>query len=544
MVENSAIQWSTARKRLAWILFIVVAVVSLVFKLYISQLGYNPDSESWWLVKEAVVRGDSVYVSTHRYNYGPIWSYVLAIIGHLTDNTALESIQGLHYFVAWFLGLVDIAIALVLVSSFGFAVSLIYLLSPISFLLTGYHSQFDNLAVLVGLISYLIYIESYKPQRYYHSNLLFFVSALVLGVSLSVKHILFLFPLWLLLQAKRNPQELVRHLLYLVLSYTVFVFYFVQEVLLNWSFRAGIVNGINLFVIQYKGSYGVSALLKILSIFFPVEMIDKVFANAPVFKGYMFFFVLLMMLIGYLLSISSLSKKNLLIIYLLSFFSLSSSMADQYIAIALVPLAVFFANPVAFFTILISYMYLAGGLSANFGGLINYPLMIGVKSTLAGMFPWNTFYRFENLSAQAWFIALLISVFLGHVLLKHKQANMHHVFVRLGKFAFVMLIFFLNLNLFLLLYTKYFVPNTLKIEVLDTQDDNICADILNQEVIKKCNGEGECIFTFDTPECSNPFYVYWKCTDAKVLYPVHFAYVNPDSGTASINISCKSRLFY
>ena len=73
MVENSAIQWVTAPRRLAWLLFIVVAIISLGTKLYISQLGYNPDSESWWLVKEAVVRGDSVYVSTHRYNYGPIW---------------------------------------------------------------------------------------------------------------------------------------------------------------------------------------------------------------------------------------------------------------------------------------------------------------------------------------------------------------------------------------------------------------------------------------------------------------------------------------
>ena len=544
MVENSAIQWLTAHRRLAWLLFIVAAIFSLVLKLYISQLGYNPDSESWWLVKEAVVRGDSVYVSTHRYNYGPIWSYVLSIIGHLTDNTTFESIQGLHYFVAWFLGLVDIAIALVLASSFGFVISLIYLLSPISFLLTGYHSQFDNLAVLVGLISYLLYTQSYRPQRYYHSNLLFFASALVLGVSLSVKHILFLFPIWLLLNSKRNAQELVRHTLYMVLSYSVFIGYFVQEVLLHWSFRAGIVNGINLFVIQYKGSYGVSALLKILSVFFPVEIIDKVFANTPVFKGYMFFFVLLMLLIGYALSISSLSKKNLLIIYLLSFFALSSSMADQYIAIALVPLAVFYANPVAFFAQLISYMYLAGGLSANFGGLIRSPLMFGVYSKLIGLFPWNTFYRFDNMSAQAWFIALLVGVFLSHILFRYNQSILSIVFANLGKFAIVSLIFFLNLNLFFLLYTKYSVPNNLKIEVLDVQDANICADLFNQEVIKKCNGAGECVFALNMPECSDPYYVYWKCTDSTNFYPAHFAYINPDSGTARVNISCKDRFFY
>jgi hypothetical protein len=71
-------------------------------------------------------------------------------------------------------------------------------LNPISIIITGYHNQFDNLALLVGALSVIIFGDDFeKPLS--RKKL---IGLFVLGLSIMTKHVLFVFPLWLAVKQK------------------------------------------------------------------------------------------------------------------------------------------------------------------------------------------------------------------------------------------------------------------------------------------------------------------------------------------------------
>lgn len=172
------------------VLFIVTAFSSLVLSIAATTRGSNYDFASYLIVVDAAQHGEDAW-TTNRYNYGPIWANVLVVLKAVSPT---ESIFRLSIVVALWIALVTIA--LVFWRHISRVSSLIVLLSPISIIITGYHNQFDVIAIAIAILA-ILFLERWeqvKLTRY------FFFALVLLGVSLSVKHIILLLLLWLALR--------------------------------------------------------------------------------------------------------------------------------------------------------------------------------------------------------------------------------------------------------------------------------------------------------------------------------------------------------
>jgi hypothetical protein len=170
-------------------------LAGLSLRLWLAWGPYgNYDQTSWAIVSEIAARGGNVYAETSRYNYGPIWSLLLALF----RGIAAAAGWPLHFVVRGFLALVDVGNAILVgllareagVRSVG-AGALVYALSPVAILVVGYHGQFDNLAAFPLLLAALLALRGRGSPR------LFPVWALA-TLALCVKH-LCLFSVWMLL---------------------------------------------------------------------------------------------------------------------------------------------------------------------------------------------------------------------------------------------------------------------------------------------------------------------------------------------------------
>jgi hypothetical protein len=205
---------------------------SVLAKIALASTGHNYDMDSWRVVSDIVSQGKSVYANTDRYNYGPIWAWLVSGFGHLAGPDDGEQF---HMWIAAFLAMIDVLIAMAIAGAYSWIGAIVFLLSPISLLISGFHSQFDNLAVLMGLLAWL-QIHAGKPKP---TALL--ISAVCLGLSLMVKHALFLFPIWLIFW---RPLGKVRYrILYAAIAYGLLAAAF-----LPWwgdaASRTGIVNNV------------------------------------------------------------------------------------------------------------------------------------------------------------------------------------------------------------------------------------------------------------------------------------------------------------
>jgi hypothetical protein len=183
-----------------WVLAAVV-VLGLAARLAAATLGHNFDMDSWYLVAGITRHGGNVYAETVRYNYGPVWFLVV----HWLDVLAGHHQQVLRYLIAVFLSLVDVGIFWMLCRQAGRLAGVLFFLNPISILITGYHCQFDNLAILLGLCSvYLMGDDFENPlNRRKMSGLL------VLGLSFMTKHLFVFFPIWLAVKQKGLLQKMI-----------------------------------------------------------------------------------------------------------------------------------------------------------------------------------------------------------------------------------------------------------------------------------------------------------------------------------------------
>jgi len=109
----------------------------------------NYDRESWEIVAKIAASGGNVYAETARYNSSPVWFWVLGALEPLARAASLP----LKIFFCGFLVLIDVATACLLYTlpekdgPARLRTAAFFFLNPVSFLLTGYHGQFDSLAI-------------------------------------------------------------------------------------------------------------------------------------------------------------------------------------------------------------------------------------------------------------------------------------------------------------------------------------------------------------------------------------------------------------
>jgi len=261
--------------------------------------GYNYDIESWKIAADIMLHGGNVYGETGRYNYGPIWFNIL----HLLDSipgTSPGNFLAFRWKVATFLSAVDIGIFLILLRQNNLIIAALFFLSPISIVITGYHSQMDNFAILLGMLA--IFLLEFRRK------ISFWPALLLLGLSLSTKHILFFFPLWMAFKEKRWSHKL----LILFVPYLIFVSLFIPFWELGYK---GILDNVLFYRSMNNAPFW--------NIFLPELVLQYI---PPI----LFFFGIL-----FLLGLAWRKKTNFetYYLYLIAVVVFSSAIANQYLAI-------------------------------------------------------------------------------------------------------------------------------------------------------------------------------------------------------------------
>ncbi|MDH4201679.1 MAG: hypothetical protein OEV87_02160 [Phycisphaerae bacterium] len=149
-------------KQTALILALIILNGTLI-RLFLAYYCFgNYDMHSYQLVSDIVSKGGNVYAETDRYNYSPVWFTLLGVFSKIHGHL---SILPFHFIVKSLITGIDLLTLtfLLLIARIEGAslikISVFYYLNPISFLLTGYHGQFENLAVLMVVIGIFCYLK-------------------------------------------------------------------------------------------------------------------------------------------------------------------------------------------------------------------------------------------------------------------------------------------------------------------------------------------------------------------------------------------------
>lgn len=289
-------------------LLIALIAAGIVARFLLPALGHNFDFESYRIVGDIVTGGGNVYAETTRYNYGPVWFLVLGAARALAALTAQPEVA-YRFLIVAVLTAADIAIAFILRREYGDRVALIFFLNPVSILITGFHNQFDNLAIAVGLAA-----MQHAARAEADGNRPRWLASLgLLGLALTIKHIFFLLPLWLAFRAKTWAARLIA----LVLPVAIFLASFLPFL----AARDGIVRNVFLY-----RSFPNGLLFRELADAIPPALL----------------LILGLAAVGYLLRKRPLFEGALL--YLVALVVLSPAMANQYLAIPM-PAVAALMNP-------------------------------------------------------------------------------------------------------------------------------------------------------------------------------------------------------
>jgi len=328
-------------------------LIGVIVRLAFSQLGFNGDLSAFYSVGDHVSKGGDLYNLYYRWPYFTLYAGICGLLITIQNIIGNSDIQFFHLLVCFVLSLADVGIANWLKKNYSKKIALLFLFNPISILITGFHSQMGNIAVLFGLYAYS---TLYSKQQYS-----WFYTGVWLGLSLSTKHLLVFFLPWFLFA----PAAIIpfkKRMYILVLSIVVPLILVLPFILTEESFNGFVRN-----VIYYNSmNYGslIQEILKRLPFGNGVQLpflSDKTEISKIIFFSSM---------IAIVIRQAYWQNKDSLFIYLIALVGLSNSIADQYFAIPLVAVAIYFEYfELRVFTIYIALWLLLDS-PFNVGGVI------------------------------------------------------------------------------------------------------------------------------------------------------------------------------
>ena len=324
--------------KLKWVV-IGALLLGFALRIIVSLRGHNFDFQSYLIVADLMDRGLNVYANTSRYNYGPIWFFILKGLYYLASRDA----NIFRYLLIIFLSTVDLGIFFILRKKYGNLAGILFFLNPISIIITGYHNQFDNLAILLGLIS-ILFISDSSDEPIKGRKL---ISLLLLGLSITTKHILFIFPVWLAIKQKGLFQK--------ILTVFIPIAIFILSFLPFWEEGK---NGIIQNVFLYKSFNN----LPFYWLFVPASL-QKISPQI--------LWVLILLVVPFILKDRSLI--DFFLYYTAIMVATSPAIANQYLAIA-APFASVFINPFTVLYTVFSTLYLFTS-----GDGLYYPQLINLS---------------------------------------------------------------------------------------------------------------------------------------------------------------------
>jgi len=200
--------------------FVAAVALGIALRFWVSSFGHNYDLESYAIVASIVEDGGNVYAETSRYNYGPVWFNVIGGVARVARSTD-DPIGSLELLLTSLLTLVDLGLCLLLRRRGGDGVALLFFLNPVSIIISGYHRQFGNLALLLGLAAADLFDRSTGDRLDSRA----WLGMLLLGISLATKHVLFAFSFWLALKQRRPFDRFVVFVVPVLVFITSFVPY-------------------------------------------------------------------------------------------------------------------------------------------------------------------------------------------------------------------------------------------------------------------------------------------------------------------------------
>lgn len=256
-------------------------------------------------------KGQNVYAATTRYNYAPFWFNFLHWLFQIANKNPIS----FRYLIVGALTLVDLLIFMILYKKIGSRAAFLFFLNPLSIIISGYHNQFDNIAILFSMVAVLLiednYAESITKRKLW--GLVF------LGMSLIVKHIFFLFPVWLAVKQKKMLPKII------LLAVPMFMFFL--------SFLPYWENG-NMGIIQNVFNYKSLNNEYFYWLFVPISL-QKLFSSTIIW---------IVLLIIFAFVFRKNSSFDSLLYYTCVLVMASPSIANQYLVIAL-PFAAGNFNP-------------------------------------------------------------------------------------------------------------------------------------------------------------------------------------------------------
>ena len=299
-------------------IFLTLAA-GLLMRFAVLYFTDNTDFRNFYQTGKITASGLNLYGNFKSYNYGPI---MFIILGKIYKAALFfeNNILAFKIMQVAILTIADLFIAKLVVKKSGLLWGIIFFLNPLSIIIDAHATQFDNIAIALGAYGICYLSKSCEDDKLYFFDI---IGIALLSLSLIFKHVLWAFPLWILLNKNITTRK---KFLYAFIPPLLFLLSFVPY----WQEGSqGIIQ--NVFMYRSFNNYPLIGL----------NILNYLGLSIP-FKNYISFplFIMLMALCGYIFRREKICKNFML--YTIALVCCSSAIANQYLVIPVMALIILF----------------------------------------------------------------------------------------------------------------------------------------------------------------------------------------------------------
>jgi hypothetical protein len=245
----------TSKATLIVILLLVILNGTITRLIFASVLYGNNDIKNMERVSKLVVDGKNVYANYKNYNYSPVWFHFLGAFQRLHQRVDALTFSCITRSFLTFIDLLTLLFLLLIANLEKISLvktSIFFYLNPVSYLITGYHGQFENFAILMVVIGLYAYLKlRHKPVL---GTALLWIFA---TVGMIIKHNIFY---ELIICLNRAIKRYWLKFLLFVVSVCIFLSLFIPY----WSEgKNGIIKWVFMYSSGYFGRYGILSLINL-----------------------------------------------------------------------------------------------------------------------------------------------------------------------------------------------------------------------------------------------------------------------------------------